>query len=1096
VANRRISEFPAISGIDIDNQDLLTLVHVFEVNPTLRNKKLTFTEFRSYLDQYYANTSGATISGNVTITGNLSVSGTSTFNAITATGASTFSGIVVQNNATVSGTISGATITGNALQSTTLNAGTVTTTTATGTTALFTSGLYQTLSGATITGNNLSATSGVFTALSGTTITGTTVAATTGSFQTLSTPVLNVSGNLSVASGLTVTGVAQFTNGVQVTGTLSGTTLTGTTAQFTTVTGVTGVYTTLLSGATITGNTARFSNVTGVSGVFTTSVSGATVTGNTGAFGNISGISGVFTQVLSGAFITGNTGNYTTLTGVSGTFANLSGTTITGTNVNATTVSGVSGVFTSRVSGTTITGTSGLFSVVNGVSGTFTTRISGSTVTGDNASFTRVTGITGTFTTIVSGLTVTGNTGAFTNLTGIAGVFTTSVSGATVTGNTVQGTSGVFVNLSGTTITGTTVNAATGVFNTLQATNLAFTNTTVSGDLRVLGSGFFSSGVQITGTLSGTTITGTTVQSTTGTFVSLTGTTVQSTTGTFVSLTGTTTSGTTANFVSGVFSTQISGVTVTGTTANFTSGNFTNISGGTHTITSGVFASGTAANPSISFVSDQNTGIYAPGANQVAISTDGTGRLFVTASGNVGINTASPSEPLNVARLGSDLIARFGTLETNAGAWIRLQGKDATGASNQFWDIRNNVDGSLSFNGNTSLLTERARIDSSGRLLVGTTTSFGDAAIVQSIGTNAYTFQGFRFGGDNGLISLGSAAGTQASPSILTTGNLNLGGIVFRSYDSAAYRIGAQITAVAESEWASADCPTRLVFSTTADGASSPTERMRISNAGTTTLTSAVSTAPFIANIGAIEVARLDTNGRLLLGVSTGIVTSGGFTPGIQVAANASAAMSAGRYSNTTSGPSVVMQKSRNATVGAHTIVNSGDILGNLTFEGSDGSAFIGAAAIVAQVDGTPGTNNMPGRIVLLTTPDGTAASVERFRITNDGVIVHDQPAPAAVNATATLTVANLKTGIITSTSAAATDMTLPTGTDTQAGFVGTYDNFTFEWSVINTGPSLVRVLAGTAHTIVGSGSVATGTSGRFASRRTAANTFVTYRLS
>ena len=125
-----------------------------------------------------------------------------------------------------------------------------------------------------------------------------------------------------------------------------------------------------------------------------------------------------------------------------------------------------------------------------------------------------------------------------------------------------------------------------------------------------------------------------------------------------------------------------------------------------------------------------------------------------------------------------------------------------------------------------------------------------------------------------------------------------------------------------------------------------------------------------------------------------------------------------------------------------------------------------------------------------------STGGVERFRITNDGVQTYNQPAPAAVNATATLTAANLKAGIITSTSAAAADMTLPTGTDTQAGFSGTYDNMTFEWSVINTGPSLVRVLAGTAHTVVGSGSVLTGTSGRFASRRTAANTFVTYRLS
>jgi hypothetical protein len=79
--------------------------------------------------------------------------------------------------------------------------------------------------------------------------------------------------------------------------------------------------------------------------------------------------------------------------------------------------------------------------------------------------------------------------------------------------------------------------------------------------------------------------------------------------------------------VTGTFS----GVTVTGTTANFTSGNFTNISGGTHTITSGVFAAGSAASPSITFTGDLNTGIYSPGADQVAVATNGTGRLFVDA---------------------------------------------------------------------------------------------------------------------------------------------------------------------------------------------------------------------------------------------------------------------------------------------------------------------------------------------------------------------------------------------------------------------------------------------------------------------------------
>ena len=82
MANRRISEFPELNGTDIDEQDLLTLVHVFEVDPTLRNKKITFTQFRSYLDQYYVNITGEVINGDITIAGNLTVTGTSNFTTI------------------------------------------------------------------------------------------------------------------------------------------------------------------------------------------------------------------------------------------------------------------------------------------------------------------------------------------------------------------------------------------------------------------------------------------------------------------------------------------------------------------------------------------------------------------------------------------------------------------------------------------------------------------------------------------------------------------------------------------------------------------------------------------------------------------------------------------------------------------------------------------------------------------------------------------------------------------------------------------------------------------------------------------------------
>jgi hypothetical protein len=55
---------------------------------------------------------------------------------------------------------------------------------------------------------------------------------------------------------------------------------------------------------------------------------------------------------------------------------------------------------------------------------------------------------------------------------------------------------------------------------------------------------------------------------------------------------------------------------------------------------------GSASTPSLYFTGDANTGIYSPGADQVAISTGGTGRLFVNASGNVGLGTSTPGSIL------------------------------------------------------------------------------------------------------------------------------------------------------------------------------------------------------------------------------------------------------------------------------------------------------------------------------------------------------------------------------------------------------------------------------------------------------------------
>jgi hypothetical protein len=86
----------------------------------------------------------------------------------------------------------------------------------------------------------------------------------------------------------TVSGLVEggFPN-ISITGTISGATITGNIGEFTTITAVTGIFTTTLSGQTVTGNAAQFTNLTASAG-FTT-VTGATVTGTTANFVTVSG---------------------------------------------------------------------------------------------------------------------------------------------------------------------------------------------------------------------------------------------------------------------------------------------------------------------------------------------------------------------------------------------------------------------------------------------------------------------------------------------------------------------------------------------------------------------------------------------------------------------------------------------------------------------------------------------------------------------------------------------------------------------------------------------------------------------------------------
>ena len=87
---------------------------------------------------------------------------------------------------------------------------------------------------------------------------------------------------------------------------------------------------------------------------------------------------------------------------------------------------------------------------------------------------------------------------------------------------------------------------------------------------------------------------------------------------------------------------------------------------------------------------------------------------------------------------------------------------------------------------------------------------------------------------------------------------------------------------------------------------------------------------------------------------------------------------------------------SRSGVLGTQTILNNNDRMGAVIFSGSDGTAFIQGAQIDAFVDGTPGTNDMPGRLVFNTTADGSDTPTERVRITSTGNIGIGTTSPVA----------------------------------------------------------------------------------------------------
>jgi hypothetical protein len=151
-------------------------------------------------------------------------------------------------------------------------------------------------------------------------------------------------------------------------------------------------------------------------------------------------------------------------------------------------------------------------------------------------------------------------------------------------------------------------------------------------------------------------------------------------------------------------------------------------------------------------------------------------------------------------------------------------------------------------------------LDGSGRLLIGTSTATNNLRLDEKfaiVGTTA-NYPGMAITGYTG-----GAGGTDYSPLIelkrsrgTTDGSFTkvesgdaLGKIMFLGADGSSWAGGAYIEAFVDGATSAGDLPTRLVFSTTADGASSPTERMSISNSGWVSLKAGTNSVTTAGNI-------------------------------------------------------------------------------------------------------------------------------------------------------------------------------------------------------------------------------------------------------
>jgi len=434
-----------------------------------------------------------------------------------------------------------------------------------------------------------------------------------------------------------------------------------------------------------------------------------------------------------------------------------------------------------------------------------------------------------------------------------------------------------------------------------------------------------------------------------------------------------------------------------------------------------IAATGTATAPSITFTGDTNTGLYSPGADQVAISTGGTGRLFVDSTGRLGVGTSTPGVAGEFVGAGGDGVIRSlrniptGILSaadhagrislgvSTAGSAAYIGGRiEINGA--ETWTPGTAHGSNLVFStvpvGSTTI-TERLRITSDGKVGLGSSSPANKLLVS---GTSA-----------EAIPAINTFTGGHSAPITSFTARAGLELLAYQSTSGSPYTKTSAIIANSDGT-----VPSELQFWTKTSGQSSPAQRLHIDSSGRVGIGTTSPSAPLhvtssiaggIVNItststsaalvfndsgtggnypkigsegnnlvlrgGAVSnAAYIDSAGRLLVGTSSGHSIGG--TLGNAQFSGAGAQV---HFVSTSTAPSYI-----NLAAGSSGAdVTSATVLGRLQFFGYHTNGYDTGARIEAAVDGTPGDGDLPTRLVFSTTADGASSPTERMRISADG---------------------------------------------------------------------------------------------------------------